>query len=267
MAEEYLKEVQLPSRGIFYSGQVPDGWVSVEPMGTREEKLYASSQSGGIRIIDKIFDSCVTCPISHNELVLGDRLYLLLQLRSVSYGDEYEFPFRCRECNAKCYEIIKLSEIPIRAADNGQQPTFQVKLPILGVELELRLLTGIDEDKVRRYVGQLNARTRGKSDPIEYIYRLARRIVSIDNQSVGIKEAMELVESIKGKDSLALRDEIDDHDVGPELEVEPMCTSCGFVNGPLVMPFDSEFFRPRRRRTKTTDHLAAAEALDHPRED
>ena len=268
MSEEYLQEVTLPSRGIFYNGEVPDGVVTIEPMGTREEKLFASGKSGDL-VLDKIFDQCIGIPIPHRKLVLGDRLYLLLRLRTVSYGDEYSFPFRCSECEKKSYASIHLSCIQVKSPKEGADPTFSVELPILGNTLELRLLTGEDNDKAKRYVQQLTRATKkGEADVggLEYVYRAARRIVSIDGEPCGIKEAMELVEKLKGMDSIAVRDAIDENEVGPILEVEPECNHCRYVNGPLTIPMDREFFRPKRNRPNVVDHIAAAEALDARRE-
>lgn len=265
MGEAYLKEVQLPSLGKLYGGEIPEGYVTIEPMGTKEEKLFSAGAQTGIQVISKIFDSCVSCPVDHQELVLGDRMFLLLQIRAVSYGREYEYPFKCDECTKKSYGLIDLDNMPLRHPkdDNKEDPSkFVVKLPVLGNELGLRLLIGRDEESIQRYVQQMTARTRGRGSDVEYIYRLARRIDTIDGQQVGIREAMEFVETIKGEDSLHLRDEISDHDVGPELEVEPTCSHCGFPNGPFAMPFDSEFFRPRRRRSRPDEHLRAAEAVD-----
>jgi len=265
MAEEYLKEVQLPSKGLFYDGQIPDGLICIEPMGTKEEKLFASGKSAGSEVINKIFDSCVTSPISHKDLVLGDRLFLLLQIRAISYGDKYSFPFRCTECGSKSWATLDIPEIPIRYADDNAGSTFTVELPILKHKLELRLLTGIDEDKVKKYSNQLNKKTKGNADDSTMIYRLARRIEAIDDEPCGIREAMELVEKLKGMDSNYLKDEIEAHDIGPEILVEPDCNSCGYENGPFIMPFDSEFFRPRRHRTGAKDHIRTAEAIDAPR--
>jgi len=265
MSEAYLKEIQLPSSGKFYGGQIPDGMISIEPLGTKEEKLFASGAETSLKVLDAIFDSCVTCPIDHRDLVLGDRMHLLVQLRCISYGSSYEYPFRCSECGKRSWGSTDLNNLHVRTpqGEDDDPSRFAVKLPVLGTELQLRLLTGRDEEKIQRYIQQLNAKTRGKSSEVEFIYRLARRIESIDgNEAVGIREAMEFVEGIKGLDSLHLRDEIQEHDVGPELEVEDACNYCGFLNGPMPMPIDTEFFRPRRRSARTYDHLGAAEALD-----
>ena len=232
-------------------------------MGTKEEKLFSAGIQSGSLIISSIFESCLKCPIDPQDLILGDRMFILLQIRSVSYGRTYEYPFKCEECQKKSYGALDLDSIPLRhPANDVQSSSFTIKLPILGNSLTLRLLTGRDEEKIQRYVKQITARTRGKGASVEYIYRLARRVEAIDGSEVGIREAMEFVESLKGQDSLHLRDELVNHDVGPELEVSPDCQHCGFPNGPFAMPFEAEFFRPRRRSARPDEHLRTAEAVD-----
>lgn len=265
MAEEFLKDVTLPSRGQFYGDKLPGGVVSIEPLGTREEKLFATNRAA--QLIDKIFEKCVRCePLSHTELVLGDRLFLLLQLRVISYGENYQFPFRCSECGAKSYGDVNLDTLPVKTAADRATGLFTVELPLCGSTVEMRLLTGQDEIQIRKYAAQINQKSRGKDVGSEHVYRLARRINKIDGEDVGIRETMEFVESLKGKDSLRIKDAIDDNEVGPELEVEPECHSCGFSNE-LVLPFEAEFFRPRRRRAGDHDPVRTAEALASSRRD
>lgn len=265
MAESYLKEVQLPSRGKLYNGEIPDGMIALEPLGTREEKLFSAGSNSGSLIINKIFDACVTSPVNHQKLILGDRLFVLLQLRSITYGRQYDYSFQCDNCKKKSYAHLDLDNLPVRLPDDVDDPTkFDVKLPLLGNTVTLRLLTGEDEEKITRYVNQIAAKSRGQAADTEYIYRLARRFEAVDGEAVGIREAMELVEKLKGQDSLAIRDAIDDHDIGPDISVTPTCQNCGYESEAFTMPMDSEFFRPRKRSPKPGDYLAAAERLDAP---
>jgi len=272
MSEEYLKEVVLPSRGLFYDGQIPHGVVTVEPMGTREEKLFASAKAGASRLVDKIFNSCVHSPVPHEKLILGDRLFLLLQLRVVSYGEMYSYPFRCSDCGAKVYVEVNLDEIPINYADESGEYPFRVELPIKKDVLELRLLTGKDEENVSRYGKSLTSKAKGPGGNsaargAEHVFRLARRVSTINGEIPTIKEAMVYMEALKGMDTIAVRDAIAEYNVGPDMNLEPECSSCGYANGPFVLPFDVEFFRPRRRSPKAPDYLRAAEAFDDERPD
>ncbi len=261
MAEEYLEEVTLPSKGLFYKGEIPDGRITIEPFGTREEKLLATGKTGSV-IINKIFENCVHGPVDHLELVLGDRLYLLLKLRCISYGDEYRFPWRCSECGKRNQAAVDLSKLEIQEVADDASNVFEVKLPVLGHELGVRLLTGLDEEKVQDYVKRMTSKaTNVDAGALGYIYRLARRVESINDEPTGIRESMELIDSLKGKDSVHLRDEIDDHDVGPIMEIEQTCAHCGWAED-LTVPFDKQFFRPTRRRAGHSDHIRTAEAID-----
>jgi hypothetical protein len=263
MAESYLKEIKLPSRGKLYAGQIPDGVISIEPLGTREEKLFSAGVSSGNLILNKIFESCVTCPIDHLKLVLGDRLFILLQLRSITYGRQYDYSYQCDSCRKKAFGVADLDSLVIKEPKDVEDPSkFEVKLPLLKNELVLRLLTGEDEEKIQRYVTQVTAKSRGQASDTEYIYRLARRIDTINGETVGIREAMEFVENLKGADSLAIRDAMVDNDIGPDIDVTPACNHCGFEDDSFTLPLEVEFFRPRKRGTKPGEYLAAAERID-----
>lgn len=260
MSEEYLKEFQLPSKGLLYEGALPDGLVQIEPLGTHEEKLFASGKSGGA-VMNKIFSACIKCNIDHKQLVVGDRLFLLFQLRSVSYGSSYRFPYKCTECGKRAEKIVNLDELPPLNPPNPEfTGRFEIVLPLLKKTLELRLLTGQDEDKIEQYAKQ-SAKHTGADNP-EYVYRLARRIEKADGVDLAIRESMELAGNLKGIDSLAVRDAIDENSIGPDLEISPECNLCGYENGPMLLPMNNEFFRPRRRRTRARSDIETAILLD-----
>lgn len=251
MAEAYLKEVTLPSKGYFYGDKLPGGKVTLEPMGTREEKLFATTSSiDGNVVIDKIYANCIHLPkeITHQELVLGDRLFLLLQLRSISYGNLYSFAFKCESCNERTNHDLDIDKLELKEAQPGSTGRFTViDLPICKESVTLQLLTGVDEDKIRAYGKQVEQKTHGDSGQAEFIYRLARRIVEIGGIKAGIRECIDFAEKLRGLDSLKIRDAIDDNEVGPITKVEVDCKRCGWSNS-VTMPLESEFFRPKRRR-------------------
>ncbi len=261
---EYLTEVQLPSKGIFYGDKLPDGLVQIEPMGTKQEKLFTTGKSG-IAVLNKIYKDCIPLPFSHKDLILGDRLFLLLQLRAISYDNNYEYPYACEECGEKNWGKIDLFKMPIKSANDSTEVHFNAELPLTGKTLQLRLLTGADEESVTRYGKQMKSKIKGMIGGIEHTYRLARRLVTIDGEKVGIQEAMRFVEELKGKDSMAIQDALAANDIGPVTDVEPECESCNYANGPFTLPLSSEFFRPRRHRTKDTDYFRAAEVFDNSR--
>lgn len=247
-SEAYLREVELPSRGLFYGSSIPNGKITIKPMGAKQEKLFSAGANNANAIISKIFDDCIQSPIPHADLVLGDRMHLLWQLRAISYGDSYAHSFACSNCNKQTTRFQSIAALPVKWADPKSSGKFEVKLPVQGHVLEFRLLTGKDEEKVEQYMKQITARNGGKPTGDDYTFRLARRIESVDGVKIPIKDAMDLVDSLAGDDNIAFRDALEDADVGPSMMIEDAaCDHCGFIQDPFPLPITTEFFRPRRR--------------------
>jgi hypothetical protein len=109
-----------------------------------------------------------------------------------------------------------------------------------------RLLRGSDERAVEQYVKRMNNKGRAAEERPDFMYRLAIRIVEIDGQPANIGDALNLVESLKGKDALEFRQQIQAMDIGIETDLEVPCRNCGYAND-VSMPMDRSFFRPKRK--------------------
>lgn len=262
----YHKEVELPSRGLLYGGRVPDGIVHVEPMGTAQEKLFASNRDGAA-VLNKVFDDCLISPIPHQELILGDRIWALLNIRAVSRGESYNVRFTCEACGSKGTHAINILNFEMNGLPSDFNPEadypFKVELPIRKSVVELRVLTGHDMDAVRRYSNQVGKHTPAAAKSAAYVYKNARRIVSINDEKCGISEAMKFFESLKGLDSDAFYQAWVNYEIGPILEFEPKCSACGVINDVEEMPVNTEFFRSvKRRRSSHEDYIRTAVVLD-----
>lgn len=257
MSEEYCKQVILPSKDQFYDGQITDGLVTINAWGTKQEKLFTSGKQTHF-IINQIIKECTDLPIDPNSLVLGDRFFLLINLRSISYGNFYEYSYKCQDCKKKAWDICDFDKLEIKEVGEGLTEKFTVHLPVSNVEIGLRLVTGKDENEIDKYLERLANSTRGKFDKsIEYIQRLARRITHISGEQIGIREALDFVDGkgsgLIAKDSLVLRDAFDEHDVGYTLQVSPDCNLCGYPQNSFTLPIAREFFRPRSQTSKFGD--------------
>jgi hypothetical protein len=248
---EDLIEVVLPSNGIPYGWD--DGKVMLRVMTTKEEKLFATASglTKSTHIITKLIQACVdTRKLDPRDLIIGDRVYLLFMLRSCTYTHRYDIPVTCESelCRKKFVTTLDIENLETRQLKEG--PTFTVELPEKKDTVELRLLTGRDEEaiidfqrKQQRYAEKLKLHY----DDIDntYEFRLALSIASINGESVDQKAKMKYVSSMKGKDSLIIRNTLDEYEPGIELLLNIECVYCGYENE-VVMPMTSEFFRPRR---------------------
>lgn len=259
MGKEYCGQLQLASKGFCYDGKLPDGVLNVEPWGTAEERLLVSPSIPFSEIVSRLIKKLTDCPIDPKDLLLIDRWHIFIYMRCLSYGSEYSYNFKCENCSSKNRTSINLEkDLDVIYSDDKEllaklgvtdlSEPFDLVFPISKRSIKWRMLRGSDELATDKYVSRLqqsvNKRLPEGEDP-GYSFRLARRIVEIDGTEVEISDAIDFVDSLKGKDSLAFRQAIYDINIGVNQELLPRCTNCGWENE-VVLPVDKTFFRPER---------------------
>lgn len=241
----------LPSNGQFYDGKLSGGEITYFPMTAREEKMLAGAKGSAGGVLDQILKSCLQLPqgMTVGELLTADRFFILLILRSTSYGSEYKFTLTCDSCSQRFPHKVTLDDadsFPVKTPEEGASEPFEVVLPVRGDTIKFRLLRGDDEKAIERAANQSIARGLEIGDPT-YTLRLARHIVAINEKEYDASKLSEVnryVESLIGKDSVALRDAIEAADCGVDITLRLDCPRCGdFLE--QSMPMTAEFFRPR----------------------
>ena len=244
----------LPSKGLLYDGRVPDGLVEYHPMTAKEEKYLAGGFKDGNAIIDAIIRSCVpslTVPV--DDLLIGDKFFMMLVIRASSYGSSYGMEIKCPNCDKKFRHEIDLgfsegsdedAAFSIKVLDDGAKEPFEVTLPKCKDTVQFRLLRGSDEKSIAKQIDrEMQHRNKKEGNPA-YIYRLARHIVSVNGEELDPKQAREYIEELIGLDSAVLRQEIDNVDVGVDTTFSTDCLYCNEeFEGVLAM--GPEFFRPK----------------------
>lgn len=139
---EIETDIDLPSKGKFYSGK-----VKVRPVKFEDEKALASAKSSSINTKDILLSRCVE-GVSPSDMLLIDKLAILIRLRAISYGQTYTAITICPACNEENELNINLLELPInQIPDNFTNPT-EITLPITKKKVIVRLPTGADEDHI-----------------------------------------------------------------------------------------------------------------------
>lgn len=88
---------QLPSKGLFYKNgelaeNVKDGEIHVRPMSAIDEiHLKNPDQQYSGTAIDEVFAKCIEGVLKPSELLAKDIDALMIYLRTVTYGEHYEF--------------------------------------------------------------------------------------------------------------------------------------------------------------------------------
>ena len=269
MAELGYTSAQLPSRGVLNldpeSGEslMPDGLISIRKLTTREESVLLNQGARGMERIEVLLKNCVKLPsakLALDDLLLTDRLAILLSLRTITFGPKYAFTFRCQFCgNTSKANVDILEDLDemtpdvigerLYAAGKLDSPNdfklvepFDVLLPDAMKTVALRFLRGTDETRIMKRTKRMALKSNDPSDP-SYIYRLALQIVSVDGEEQNIATTEMFVKNLTAGDSAQMRIAVDSMEPGIDMRVFPTCSGCGGENE-RVMPFDSEFFRP-----------------------
>lgn len=275
------EEVVLPSRGLYYDGEVPGGVVEVKPMGLYADKVLTTQRlvrSG--EALEYIFRKYVKLPNDFNHLNLldDDRSFLLYYLRGITHGNHYEFLLTCPHCGAASnheYDLNELYEtVTPPNPDIGEEP-FLVRLPDLS-ELcgedfcvRVRFLRGYDTAEMlgttkpshgmpgrarsrkkqdwRNKSSEDKIRDRGESLDETLERNINRIIVDADGET-DRGRVRKLVDKMSSADINSIVEFLRDNSPGVDTSIETDCTACGTV---IVtpLPITASFFRPQKSRT------------------
>lgn len=238
-----ITEVPLPTLGKPYKdakgGLVfPSGSVRISSMTVAEEKMMAQKTGDASRKINSLLAKvCDLRGMRPDQLLVCDQFYLLMKVRSVSYGNKYGFQFRCEDCKHQWNHEINLeTDIPISVVDDEWNEPFILELPS-GKVIHYRLLRSLDEIELN------NRKIKDESNDPTFVSMLARSIISVDGQTLTGRTAEAWLEKQSVRDRGALTASIDSNTPGYTGRIQVECPSCGYRHE-AVVPMTSDFFRP-----------------------
>lgn len=235
--------VTLPSRGFPYGDKLPGGQVTVRSMTTRDEKILSGQSGDPDTKICTILSNCSELNgVPIGDLLISDKFYLLMALRVVSFGGDYEFQYTCENqaCKNKFVHSVNIASFPVVMWDKFEEPFF-VMLPHKGDKLTCKFLRSRDEASVTKEADAAPRKAKEIGDAA-YIPRIAKFITAVNDKTMAQAELLAYVEALPSRDSQALRRSIEKASCGidPEIEIEcPKCAGKETVN----LPFTVDFFR------------------------
>jgi hypothetical protein len=176
---------QAAPRAREYEFTLPIGWVDeqgqaqrqvvLRKMTGREEAILADkrNQRNGGKLVSELLASCIVriggaTPNGHagkaaSSMYSVDRNFLLLKLRSITFGPELEASYNCPHCGEVIRTTENLDELPVRMLEDSQAAD-EILLELedgyldrdgqLHTALKLRLPTGADEEAVAPQIRQ-----------------------------------------------------------------------------------------------------------------
>ena len=177
------------------------------------------------RVVDLILRRTVTAigmidpvtPEALGSLLIGDRAALLLAVRLLTFGTDWEVPdFPCRLCGETFGVVIELDkDIPMKELPDPRRQEVEVKLRN-GTIVTVGLLTGALQLQM---VGDGN-----RTAPEEQTYAIDRCLRTIDGQAV----RSPMAQSMGMADRRKIVQAMDEGQPGPQMEeVVVTCDKCG----------------------------------------
>lgn len=221
--------------------------VELVPLGGREEELLAQSDViPSARLVTEVLRRCVTriggiSPISRDiaaDLLVGDRLNLLLQLRALTFGDEVEGKVFCPWPNCGCEVGVAFRISDIRFDDYAKGgPLYEMQLSRAALDscdpvpdspvVVFRLPCGRDQEETSTLLDVNEAKA---------LTAILTRCV----QSIGSAKATpEIIRALGASARREIENEIDS--LSPDLEMT-MDVSCPDCERQFHTPFDLQRF-------------------------
>ncbi|MER5473791.1 DUF6760 family protein [Streptomyces sp. NPDC002935] len=208
----------------------------LSPLTGYDEELLAGVD--GAALVSTVLSRCVRrlgtiSPVPAEvaaDLLVADRLYLLLRLRRATFGDAVNASLICPwpECGRRISLAFSVDDVPVvRSASPAATYTVALGDPSVG-EAEFRLPTGADQEALADEVDRNEARAL-----TGLLTRCLLRLGTVHSP------ASEQITALPS----ATRTEIERrmHDVAPRVEqtLETTCPECGRA---LIAPFDIHRF-------------------------
>jgi len=242
--------ITLPSKGFFYSEDSPlsKGELELKYMTAKEEDILMSQSliRKGV-VLDKLLEAVIVDKdVNTDDLLLGDKNAILVAMRIMAYGPNYNVIITCPSCGEKQEEEIDLKDLPMKEVDYTELERgvnkFEFVLPRSERVVEWQLMTQGKDREIDEEIRSL--KKFDKSDVTPSVSTRYRHIIlSIDgNASTGkIKQFVD--NEFLTVDIRALRAEMDKYIPDVDLSYQFDCESCG-AQEEVRVPMGPEFFWP-----------------------
>jgi len=217
-------EVKVPSLNKFYTLQDPGKSLSLRPMTFEDEKVMMS-KSGGVDPLNVLLTRCLS-NINVDSLLQMDKLYLIMKLREISYGDDYTAGITCNECGKENRVSFTLSKLPVRYVEETLTDPQIIQLPVLNKKVKVRFPRVGDENyfsSAQQAMGNL--------------WRFVESIDNCESKTVISK----VIPQLPLKDAHFLFDVLGGSKYGTETKVRFICNYCS-NNEVMELPITADFF-------------------------
>jgi hypothetical protein len=221
--------------------------AELTPLTGRDEELLADKTTSAAVLVTALLTRCVQrigtiAPVNEDvarALLVGDRQFLLMKLRQLTFGDRVDATVRCPwpDCGEPVDVDFKISEVPIK--ENG------VYAAVQEIELSPMAVTasGLDIESARVRYRLPNGGDQELLMPLLSVNEAEATTQLLSRCLLGLDRDQPLSPERVRNLSPAARDEIERHmegvAPGVDLTLEAQCPHCGRA---FPLPFDVQDF-------------------------
>jgi len=236
----------------------PSGMVcTVRGLKTKEADILANA-SGAKKMpamINKLLTAAVetvedhgpySAPLDWDRVLVGDRTYLLLQIRKATLGAEYLFKAQCGAggCNNRFEWEVNLDDMPVSSLTDAQRAAYKnanrYETALLdGTPVFFNLPVGADEKRALAL----------KSQHRDSLVSLSLRMRIEEIQGVNKNDMRKYIEEMPLGVANDLIGKFDEVDCGVETTIEIECNEC-YALSDVTLPFDQNFFFPTQSSSR-----------------
>jgi hypothetical protein len=204
-----------------------------------------------------------------DRVLQGDAFYTFLQIRALSYGDEYDITVPCSACNAPVEHTIHIErDLKIQPLSDASRTSLERDTPLVvkmdgGQQVAFRLLTVGDERKIQRIqeargLGAASATLAARIVGVEGLGQDVSRVTGDDRPVAHAFDVLRWVEDLGAGDADQLREQLEPFDCGVETNFTITCGSCMYEQV-VALPLQAGFFQRRKKQTvRETKQKSAA---------
>lgn len=241
------EDCTLPSRGLIYSSPInPD--LKLRSMSVMEEMKRLSATETPYKVMCDIIEDCIVGDkpaLSVYDMCLGDYQYLLVKLRTVTYGADYKMSVRCPVCGGVSEIVCSLDDLAVIEYDESVKDLKQIHLPVCDKDIELKFQTPrILDDIAKRKREIMKASPELLVDP-GFALTLQAMIRSVDGKVMNPAALENFVNKMKMRDANLLMQRAVklNESVGLNTDFVTKCKHCE-AEIPTTFRITGEFFGP-----------------------
>lgn len=239
------EEIVLPSRGVFYPGQKDT--VKIKYLTAEEDNILFSTdliRSG--KVLDVLLEQAILDKdLRPDDMISGDRNYLLIELRKTGFGNEYKpGPMNCGSCGQEYSPTVDLSKLKPTMLEMmpGENGWYSVEMPTTKIPIRFRLLRGSDEKRLAKIIEVGQKRPGGSKVTKLITERYLLQIMEVNGNTDKLYIS-KFINAMPTKDSFFFREYNRQVEPGINLDYEFECPYCSACEVKAV-PINSKLFYP-----------------------